>query len=71
MDRFPGPMSEKQRIEGNGVLVLFLSLTVFTQSENVDDFNIIQRRGLFINQLIHQCIWNRRVGTYKDPVARF
>jgi len=71
MDRFPGPLSEKQRIEGKGVLILFLSPTVFTQSENVDDFNVIQRRGLFINQLIHQCIRHRRVGTYKDPVARF
>ena len=71
MDRFPGPLSEKQRIEGKGILILFLSPTVFTQSENVDDFNVIQHRGLFINQLIHQCIRYRRVGTYKDPVARF
>ena len=52
MDRFPGPLSEKQRIKGKGVLILFLSPTVFTQSENMDDFNVIQRRGLFINQLI-------------------
>ena len=71
MDRFPGPLSEKQRIEGKGILILLLSPTVFTQSENVDDFNVIQCRGLFINQLIHQCIRYRRVGTYKDPVARF
>ena len=71
MDRFPGPLSEIQCIEGKGILILFLSPKVFTQSETVDDFNVIQRRGLFVYQLSHQCIRYRRVGTYKDPVARF
>ena len=71
MDRFPGPLSEKQCIEGKGILILLLIPTVFTQSENVDGLNVIQGRGLFINQLIHQCIRHRRVGTYKDPAARF